>query len=229
KPVTLELTCGIIATPSPFASKTEEYPLDRRLYMYVTETGLTEASTRFLDFATSSAADGAIAKAGFVDLGIRRQDEELSEQKIQSMLDSAIDNYERGFATELVQDRAQWDRLSSTFRFASGSSRLDERGRVDLQRLVDFLSTQPSGTEVALVGFTDSDGAFDGNRTLAVQRAEQVAAEVTALGGSALADINFETKGYGELSPAACNDNNLGKRINRRVEVWIRDGGISDG
>ncbi|MEM8869955.1 MAG: phosphate ABC transporter substrate-binding/OmpA family protein [Pseudomonadota bacterium] len=222
KPLTLELTCGIVATPSPFASKTEEYPLDRRLYMYVTENGLTDTTSQFLDFATSAAADGAIAKAGFVDLGITRLTEDLSEEKVQSMRNSAIDAYERGFADALVEDRLTWDRLSSTFRFASGSSRLDERGRIDLQRLVDYLAQQPDGTEVALVGFTDSDGAFDGNRTLAIQRARQVAAELDQLGGSLLNGINFDTKGYGELSPAACNDNNLGKRVNRRVEVWIR-------
>jgi phosphate transport system substrate-binding protein len=28
--------------------------------------------------------------------------------------------------------------------------------------------------------------------------------------------------GYGELAPVTCNDTAEGRRINRRVEVWLR-------
>ena len=140
------------------------------------------------------------------------------------MMGSATDAYERNFATSLVDERVTWDRLSSTFRFASGSSRLDERGRADLDRLVEYLGTQPAGTEVAVVGFTDSDGAFDGNNALSVQRANQLAEELQSAGRGSLNNVNVVTKGYGELAPASCNDTAAGKRINRRVEIWIRGG-----
>lgn len=93
----------------------------------------------------------------------------------------------------------------------------------DLPRLAGYLAEQPAGTEVALVGFTDSDGAFEGNMALGETRARQVAAEIEALAGPQLANIKFQALGYGELMPAACNDTREGKRINRRVEVWIRN------
>jgi phosphate transport system substrate-binding protein len=30
-------------------------------------------------------------------------------------------------------------------------------------------------------------------------------------------------KGYSELAPVACNDNQEGRNLNRRVEVWVRE------
>jgi phosphate transport system substrate-binding protein len=222
KPLSLLLNCGISTSPSPFASKTEEYPLDRRLYMYARADGLNAETERFLDFATSSEADGVIAKAGFVDLGIARLSGEIPDSKIQAILNSAIDAYELNFAQALVEERMKWERLSSTFRFASGSSKLDERGLADLKRLVDYLRDEPEGAQVALVGFTDSDGPFDSTLRLAVKRAKQVAAQLDALAGEDLPGIKFEAQGFGELSPATCNDTQRNKRINRRVEIWIR-------
>jgi len=59
------------------------------------------------------------------------------------------------------------DRLSTTFRFRTASSKLDERGRADMQRLVTYLEQQPAGTEVLFVGFTDDVGPFDNNLALA--------------------------------------------------------------
>jgi len=223
KPLALHQTCGILSAPSPFTAKTEEYPLDRRLYLYAREDTLTPDAEKFLDFATSPKADGAIAKAGFVNLGIVRRDGPLDAEKAQSLLDAAEDNYERGFIEKLIAERANWNQLSSTFRFSTGSSRLDIRGVADLPRLAEYLAEQPAGTEVAMVGFTDSDGAFEGNMALGQGRAQQVVSELTALAGPQVANIKFQAIGYGELMPAACNDTKEGKRINRRVEVWIRN------
>ncbi|HSF95428.1 MAG TPA: phosphate ABC transporter substrate-binding/OmpA family protein [Thermohalobaculum sp.] len=222
KPLSLLLNCGIAALPTPFASKTEQYPLHRRLYMYARADGMTETVQQFLDFATSPAADGVIAKSGFVDLGIERQTGELPDEMVRSMLNSAIDTYELTFAQKMVEERRKWNRLSATFRFATGSSRLDERGLADLRRLAEYLALEPAGTRVAVVGFTDSDGPFDANLNLAIQRARQVAAELDALAGPSLGKLKFEAQGYGELAPEACNDTQSQKRINRRVEIWIR-------
>jgi phosphate transport system substrate-binding protein len=32
-------------------------------------------------------------------------------------------------------------------------------------------------------------------------------------------------KGYSELAPVACNDQEDGRNLNRRVEVWVREAG----
>lgn len=113
------------------------------------------------------------------------------------------------------------DRLSTTIRFRAGSSRIDERGREDMKRLVRYLETVPTGTEVTFVGFTDDVGAFEANRKLSAERAQQIAADVKELGGSSLSGIKFASAGFGEIAPNACNVNERGQAINRRVEVWI--------
>jgi len=63
------------------------------------------------------------------------------------------------------------------------------------------------------------------NDVLSVRRAEQAMKEINNFSGDLLAHINFTPFGFGELAPAACNDSGPNKRINRRVEVWIRDAG----
>jgi phosphate transport system substrate-binding protein len=81
----------------------------------------------------------------------------------------------------------------------------------------------PAPPEFAVVGFTDSDGSFDANMALSVSRAEQVEQALRRVAGERLDGVEIVTRGYGELSPTACNDENTGKAINRRVEVWIRN------
>lgn len=214
--------CGIVSQPGLFASKAEEYPLDRRLYLYNRADNMTAEATEFVRFTTSEAADAVIAKAGFVDLSIARREQDNTTGRMRSLIENTIDPFELSLMRDLLVDMFQWDRLSTTFRFAPGSTRLDAKGLADLERLIDYLGDQPDGTEIALVGFTDGDGAFEANRTLSLVRAEQVATAINSLASTELSGINVTTKGYGEMAPSACNETLDGKRINRRVEVWIR-------
>jgi phosphate transport system substrate-binding protein len=123
---------------------------------------------------------------------------------------------------ELLVDMLQWDRLSTTLRFNSGSSTLSQKAINDVERMISYLEGLPLGTEVSVVGFTDSDGAFEANRALSIKRAESASQSVQSLGEGRLNNITFVSKGFGELSPAACNTNAQGKGTNRRVEMWIR-------
>ena len=116
----------------------------------------------------------------------------------------------------------QYDRLSSTFRFRTGSSNLDRRGELNLERLADYLETQPEGSKVLIVGFTDDVGAFESNRDLSIGRAQQVQETLQSFAGDRLAGIEFASAGFGEVSPSACNTTDNGRGINRRVEVWIQ-------
>nr|WP_281356654.1 phosphate ABC transporter substrate-binding/OmpA family protein [Sulfitobacter algicola] len=215
-------SCGIRTSPTSFLAKTEEYPLQRRLYFYNRADNLTFEAQDLIDYAVSSEADNIITKAGFVDLGVRRLAMDNAGTRMQDLIQSTTDPFELGLMREMLVDMFQWDRLSTTFRFSSGSSRLDGKAQVDLQRLVEYLQLQPQGTEVSLVGFTDGDGAFEANRALSVGRAQQVVDAIQLFAGPQLEKISFVAKGYGEMAPVACNDTLDGKRINRRVEVWIR-------
>jgi len=116
---------------------------------------------------------------------------------------------------------ASYDRLSTTFRFSTGSSRLDERGVLDMTRLADFLADKPEGTSVKFVGFTDGIGAFDSNQTLSEGRAAEVMEQLREFAGDRVAGLDLSSTGFGEIAPSACNVNENGRAINRRVEVWI--------
>lgn len=220
--VALEGSCGITSRPTAFNAKTEEYPLQRRLYLYNRADNVDATTRAFIDFAMSPGADEAVTKSGLFDLSIAEVPQDQQGGRVRSVLQNAVDPFEFGLAREMLLDMFEWNRLSTTFRFASGSARLDGKGQSDLARLIDYLKEQPEGTEMSVVGFTDGDGAFGSNQQLSVGRAEQVLAEIQAAAGDQLSNINMQVKGFGELSPAACNDTLEGKRVNRRVEIWVR-------
>lgn len=115
------------------------------------------------------------------------------------------------------------ERLSTTIRFRAGSSRLDERGLSDMERLIDYLRDEPAGTTVTFVGFTDDVGAFEANRELSSDRAAQIADQVAEMANGELNGITFASAGFGEIAPSACNTTEHGRSINRRVEVWINN------
>jgi len=214
--------CGIQTTPDAFSAKTEEYPLQRRLYMYNRSDNLSDASAEFIKYATSSEADGVIAKSGFIDLGVKVRTMEMEGPRAKQLLEPDVDPYESGVMREMLKQMLDYDRLSTTFRFPSGSSRMDERSIVDMTRLLAFLETQPSGTTVMFAGFTDTVGAFDSNRRLSGQRAALAAKQFGEFAGDKISQIEFVSAGFGEIAPVACNTDGIGRAINRRVEVWIK-------
>lgn len=214
--------CGIETTPDAFSARTEEYALQRRLYLYTRADTASEGSTDFLDYATSEAADSVIGKAGFIGFGIDRREQAVDSDRARALLDSNADAYEARFMRDMLGQMVDYDRLSTTFRFRTGSAQLDERGRIDKERLITYLDGQPAGTEILVVGFTDSVGQFDGNLGLSQQRAGQVATELQETSGGRLSNIAISSVGYGEIAPSGCNSSEEGRRINRRVEIWIK-------
>lgn len=213
--------CGISTVPDEFSAKTEEYPLQRRLYLYNRGDVTNELLDDLIGYAIHSDADGVITKAGFINQGIVRVSQENSQARMNDLIRNTTNTFELGLMRELLVEMFQWDRLSTTFRFASGSNNLERKSSLDLERLVDYLIEQPAGTKIALVGFTDSDGVFNANKTLSENRAAAALDAVRAFAGNQVDHIEFTTFGFGELAPATCNFTNDDKRTNRRVEVWI--------
>jgi len=228
RPITVVSECGISMLPDAFAAKTEEYELSRRMYMYNRGDTLGDQAREFLSYVASEDADGVILKSGYIDLGIERRAQESDDARrvaMQQVLDTGQSGFEGTLMQEAVDLMDGNDRLSTTIRFRAGSSRIDERGQTDMERLVRYLEGEPSGTTVTFVGFTDDVGAFEANRTLSSDRAAQIASEVEALSAeTGLSGISFASAGFGEIAPNACNSTEQGRSINRRVEVWINNG-----
>ena len=221
KPLTLISECGIGTEPDAFSVKTEEYTLFRRLFLYNRGDVADPMATGFIDYATSDAANGVIRQSGFINLGVERVEMGLASQRAKTVLQSGTNATEQRVASNMLALMANNDRLSSTFRFRTGSTILDPRGQADLTRLANYLKDMPAGTEVTLVGFADSVGAFGPNLSLAEGRAAQVRAALETLAGDSLSNVTIKTTGFGEIAPAACNTTDSGRQINRRVETWI--------
>jgi phosphate transport system substrate-binding protein len=214
--------CGIATSPDAFSARTEEYALQRRLYLYTREDTLSAETREFVDYASSPEADSLIGKAGFIGFAVDRREQSMESGRARALLDPNVDAYEAGFMRQMLGQMVDFDRLSTTFRFRTGSAQLDERGLIDKQRLITYLETQPAGAEVLIVGFTDSVGQFDGNLGLSQQRAAQVADELRTAGGASISNVTVSSLGFGEIAPSGCNTSEEGRRINRRVEVWIK-------
>ncbi len=221
KALSLVNECGITMKPDAFSARTEEYALQRRLYLYNRADNLSDASQEFLQYALSDNADGVIAKSGFIGLEIDKRPMPLDSERARSLLDPSVDAYEGGVMREMLGTMVDYERLSTTFRFRTGSSKLDERGVKDMKRLTEYLENAPKGTKIMAVGFTDSVGAFDSNRGLSERRAEQVIQDLKNFSGERLSGIQMASTGYGEIAPSACNISEDGRRINRRVEIWV--------
>lgn len=231
--VPLASACGIATSPTGFAAKTGEYPLSRHLYLYAREDTLDADVRDFFSFVATPRADGAIVKAGFLGMDVERAALDTVAERVRIDMDGSTGSYEAAKMAEFLDIAPQWERLSVTLRFDATSARLDAQGRRDLERLVAYLDRQPAGTRIALAGFTDDRGSFDGNRALSRQRAEQVAAELAAYGiggasvdgsDSAAATTGVTVFGFGQIAPVGCNTTAEGRRTNQRVEVWIRGG-----
>ena len=222
KPVTLVNQCGLTMTPDAFSARTEEYPLQRRLYLYKRADLDNERARAFMDYATSDDADMLIRKAGFIDLGVDARAQDADSPRAIQLAAAEVDPYERGLMNEMAAMMGQYERLSTTVRFRTGASKLDERGLVDLKRLSGFLETVPEGARVTFVGFTDDVGAFDANRDLSLDRASVALSEFRAIAGPAADRFELTATGFGEVAPSGCNDTDRGRAVNRRVEVWLQ-------
>ena len=216
--------CGLTVEPDAFSARTEEYALQRRMYLYTRADVTSPQMTDFLTYATSPAADAVIAKSGFIGLGVDRRLQTLESDRARGLLNPNADAYEATFMQDMLSKMVEYDRLSTTFRFRTGSSSLDERGLIDMQRLATYLADQPDA-EVLFVGFTDDVGAFGSNLTLSEDRANQALAQFEQFIEGNNASYSLASTGYGEIAPSGCNVSDEGRRINRRVEVWVKTAG----
>lgn len=101
--------------------------------------------------------------------------------------------------------------------FAVNEATLQPAGRQNLTDLAASLE-EYEGTEVLVVGHTDSTGSDAYNQGLSERRAD---AARTYLLGAGLEASRVRAVGRGELEPIASNDTDAGRQENRRVEVAI--------
>lgn len=109
-------------------------------------------------------------------------------------------------------------KLDAAILFDTGKSVLKPEAQVALDAVAEVFRGSP-GCAALIEGHTDSQGNDSANLKLSRDRAEAVK---KALGTRELAGAKLETKGFGEEKPAATNDTEAGRALNRRVEILIR-------
>ncbi len=221
KALNIVSTCGLIAPPSTFSIKTEEYPISRRLFLYTGGEPRDPVARGLLEFALSHDAQRIVKQSDFIDQVPETASYESQTSRIAFGLNAAPLNFDENLMNAFTSDIRSAQRLSVTFRFQSGSYELDNKALADAKRLVELLKTDAyKDKSVLLAGFADTKGTFSVNRSLSLHRAQAVLAVMKA-NGLSHRQAKIAVKGYSELAPVSCNDTEDGMQLNRRVEVWI--------
>ena len=223
KVLSISSPCGIEKSPSVFSVKTEEYPLSRRLFLYTTDSLIAPHGRKLLQFALSDDAQDVVVDVGFIDQSIDRLSFAAQGDRLAKALDVDPGDFDLALMRTATSELSKGERLSTTFRFNFGSSELDNKALQDIGRLANLLKRAAyRDSQFLLVGFADSVGAFDKNRSLSLTRALKVQAALQISAGRDLPENKVVPLGLGELMPVACNETESGRALNRRVEVWIR-------
>lgn len=187
--------------PQRFQVAVEDYPLARRLYLYVPGKSVPAAQD-FVEFALSDAGQMLVEESGFVSQRVR-----AFEPVLRPDLPAEY---------AAIVDGAQ--RLSFNVRFSSGADLLDSKALRDLERLAGFM-TEPeqTGRRLLLLGFADASESLPLMAiSLSNDRVDHVAAMLARRGVA-----TSRVRGFGGVAPVASNDSERGRNLNRRVEVWL--------
>ncbi len=221
KPLAIRDVCGLTHKPSAFNVKSGEFPLARNLYFYTTNI-VKSHTNAFLRYALSPDAADALKTAGFSDGSIITEPFDTFRDRVFSSLSAPPEDFDLDLMRQLIKGLGSGERLSATMRFESSSAQLDSESVQQLPRVVEYLKSRDLKNEkVVIAGFSDSSGLFANNRELALRRAATVRDAILVTADFRLDMKNLEIQSFGEIFPAACNDTDVGREKNRRVEIWV--------
>ncbi|WP_170334211.1 phosphate ABC transporter substrate-binding/OmpA family protein [Ruegeria arenilitoris] len=216
--------CGHALMANRQTIKTEDYPLTSPMFLYLPERRLPRIARQFLAYTQSAEAQMVIRNAGFVDQAPETLPIDLQGNRFANAVASGASEVGLEELQRMVTTLRPLARLALSFRFEAGSSRPDAQSRSNIQHLAQQLE---AGTldvrKLIFVGFSDGDGAATANARISLLRAKTVRNAVLAAVETAIPDsIELEVDGFGEAMPMACDDTEWGRKVNRRVEVWVK-------
>ncbi|MEM7054173.1 MAG: phosphate ABC transporter substrate-binding/OmpA family protein, partial [Pseudomonadota bacterium] len=196
-------TGGKPVLPERFSSATEDYPLSRRLYIYVPDRQLNDLGGKLAQFAISRPGQAIVDELGFVGQAI--------ELQRSAMPDLAPDEY-RAFVGGAL-------RASLNFRFEAGRPVLDSKSERDLDRLAEFMREPDlDDHRILLMGFADpSETMRYMSVTLSMDRVDYVASLLAQRGVTV-----SRVRGFGDALTLADGTGPSSQAKNRRVEVWVQ-------
>lgn len=215
--------CGFSLAASRRSIKTEDYPLTVPLFLYLPARRLPKLGRDFLAFALDPSAQIVVRRAGFVDQAPEEVPLSVQGDRLANAIVAAGPETGLGRLQEMVAQLRPKARLTLSFRFEAGSTRLDAQSRSNVKMLARDLSAGVyDGRRLTFAGFSDGQGPAAENLRIASRRAEEVIAAIgEALGPGGTHRAELELAAFGEALPLACDDSAWGRQVNRRVEVWI--------
>ena len=224
-------SCGFPLLPTRLAVKAQDYPLTLPVFLLTPRHRLPLVAREFLEFLSSPQAQAAIARAGFIDRRAERQPMTADGLRLINAIKGAGSETTLDDLKRLVAAMDGADRLSLTFRFEGGTTTLDAASQNSLTDLAQMLEAGLfKGQAMTFAGFSDGSGSADANLDLAGNRAKAVLAAQQRLMPGMPEDQLPKVEAFGEALPMACDETGAGRRLNRRVELWLKPAfGSGDG
>ncbi len=224
RPLGLSGGCNFHGAATPEAVKSEDYPLNVPVLLYLRAGRLPVVGREFLRFLGSPSAQIAILRAGYVDQSISRTPLDRQGRRLANAILAAGDEIGLDELKRMVRALDGARRLSITFRFEPGARGLSAQSRSNVALLARALELGTLGArEILFVGFSDGVGQAEANRILARERARAVRDAVRKEAATLdPGSVKLRIEAFGEAMPMACDESAWGRRINRRVEVWVR-------
>jgi phosphate transport system substrate-binding protein len=222
-------SCGFPLQPTRLALKAEDFPLSLPVFLQSPRRRLPLIAREFLEFLSQPEAHAAIAGSGFVDRSPERWPLTADGLRLLDAVRGAGEDVTLPDLQRLADFMAGADRLSLTFRFEDGSATLDAQSQDNLADLARLLSIGAfRDQDLVLAGFSDGSGPAAENLGLSRTRAETVAAALAvAVPDLPPGQLMPRVEAFGEVLPMACDTTSGGRRLNRRVELWLRPAGTT--
>lgn len=221
-PLVVSGACGLAVPATRDSIRTEDYPFTVPMFLQRIGARQPKLVRDFIAFARSHEAQPVIRAAGYVDQSIGRIGFERQGDRIgAAVLAAGDDAGAMGDVRGMIADLMGGERLTLTFRFRDGAATLDPHSASNVLRLAEAIARgEFDGRQLVFAGFTDGIGEPEENLTLSRKQAREVRRAVASqVVGTT---VTLVSEGYGIIMPMACDDTAWGRRVNRRVEVWLR-------
>lgn len=215
--------CGVTLRATRQSVKAEDYPLTAPMFLYRPARRLPKIGRELMAFLGSETAQSVVRDAGYID-----QLPEMSQladqgERLVNAIRHASDDIALSDLQEMVTELDVRSRLTTSFRFEAGSSRLDAQSRSNVALLAQAVASgRFDGESLMFVGFSDGQGPASSNKGLSEKRANAVMQAVIAATEGGGEQASLSAVGYGEAMPLACDSSEWGRFVNRRVEVWVK-------
>lgn len=160
-------------------------------------------------------------RTALAQLSERRSESEKRVAEFKSMANRFKSLIDAGTLKVTIVDGRMVVQLATDVLFATGSANLSAQGKLALKEVAQTLSSIPEKT-FQVEGHTDNvpmkTAKFSSNWELAFARAINVSETMIAAG---LSPSRLSAASFGEYKPTKPNDDEEGKRANRRIEIVV--------